>query len=488
MPIPIVDEPTSRQATFAIAGITLLAMGLRLFRIDAQSAWVDEAFTVHAAAGRWEDMMRILVGDFSHPPLHTMLVRWWFAPFEVSVLSARLLSALFGTLAVPALYWLGTLLFDRRTALIASFLLAISQLGIVYSQEARGYSLLLLLVIVAAGFFVRSFRAGGIRDFVCFVVVVSLLIYTHYYSIFAVAGLLIYALAFRGRSSIPMSWWAAASVATSVAYLPWLASGVIDSVIRNPENARVEGVLASLASPLYSLNWFNNGKIDGIREQAPLWTFPVGCLLFTAPAVWALWLGSQDRKTERQAEILLALLWFVPIGAVAALGLFRLVYDVRHVSFAVAAYYLLVARGMTLVSSTTLRGLLIAGIVGYWGVSFRATYFIPFKENYRDAFAALLSQARTGDCMVYGAPDGQSYGEWYWTSYHHGQTPPTVVPLAQLALRSDCRRLWLLWDGSFWKGGPLTYDAATATLGPSYVPGRKLAFLGVDLQLFVRQE
>src|SRR6478735_12328445 len=116
-------QPTARQATFAAAAITLVAMGLRLFRIDAQSAWFDEAFTIHAAAAPWDGMMRILVDDFAHPPLHTALVRWWFALFGVSVSGARLLSALFGTLAVPALYWLGTLLFDRRTALIASFLL-----------------------------------------------------------------------------------------------------------------------------------------------------------------------------------------------------------------------------------------------------------------------------------------------------------------------------------------------------------------------------
>ncbi len=481
-------EPTARQATFAMAGITLLAAGLRLFRIDAQSAWIDEAFTIHAAAGRWDDMMRILVGDFSHPPLHTIVVRWWFALFDVSVLGARLLSAMFGTLAVPALYWLGTLLFDRRTALIASFLLAISQLSIVYSQEARAYSLLLLLVIVAAGFFVRSFQTGRIRDFVWFVVVVSLLIYVHYYSIFAVAGLLMYALVFRGRASIPTSWWAAALVATIVAYLPWLTSGVIESVIQNPESARVEGVSASLASPLYSLNWFNNGKINGIREQAPLWTFPVGCLLFTAPAFWALWRRSPERKRERHAEILLALLWFVPVGAVAALGYFRLVYDVRHVSFAVAAYYLLVARGMTLVPSNLLRALLIAGIVGYWGVSFRSNYFVPFKENYRDAFGTLVSQAGAGDCTVYGAPDGRSYGEWYWTSYYHGQAPPTLIALDQAALRTDCRRIWVLWDRSFWKNGPLTYDAATAMIGPAYTPGQRWAFLRVDLQLFVRRQ
>jgi uncharacterized membrane protein len=481
----MVDDSTARRAMLALAGITLLATGLRLFRIDAQSAWVDEAFTIHAAAGRWDDMMGILIGDFNHPPLHTMLVRGWFALFDVSVLDARLLSAMFGTLAVPALYWLGTLLFDRRTALTAAFLLAISQLGIVYSQEARAYSLLLLLVIVATGLFVKSFPPGGLGPFVSFVVLVSLLLYTHYYSIFAVAALVTYALVVRGRPSIPASWWAVALVATIVAYLPWL-SGVVENLIHNPESARVEGVFASLASPLYSLNWFNNGKINGIREQAPLWTFPVGCLLFTVPAFWALLLRSPERKRERHAETLLALLWFVPIVAVAALGSLRLVYDVRHVSFAVAAYYLLVARGVTLIPSRTLRMLVMAGIVGYWGVSFRSTYFRPFKENYRDAFATLVSGARQGDCTVYGAPDGRSYAELYWTSYYHGQAPPTVVALEDAAARTDCVRLWLLWDRSFWKHGPLSYDAATATLGPAYEPGQKWSFLRVDLQLFVR--
>jgi len=293
---------------------------------------------------------------------------------------------------------------------------------------------------------------------------------------------------FRGRGSVPTSWWAAALVVTIVAYLPWLTSGVVESAIRNPDGARVTGLSAGLASPLYALNWFNNGKINGIREQAPLWTFPVGCLLFTAPALWALWQRSPERKRERHAEILLALGWFAVVGAVAALGFFRLVYDVRHVSCAIAAYYLLVARGVTLVPSNTLRALLIVAIIAYSSLSFRADYFVPFKENYRDAFGTLVSQAGAGDCTVYGAPNGRSDGELYWTSYYHGQAPPTLIALDQAALRTDCTRIWLLWDRSFWKDGPLTYDAATTTIGPAYEPGQKWSFLGVDLQLFVRSQ
>jgi hypothetical protein len=211
-------------------------------------------------------------------------------------------------------------------------------------------------------------------------------------------------------------------------------------------------------------------------------------VLFTAPAVWALWQRAPERKREARAEILLALLWLVPVGGVAALGIFRLVYDVRHVSFAIAAYYLLVARGLTLISSNSLRAVLMVAIVGYWGLSVRANYFMPFKENYRDAFATLVSQAAPGDCTVYGAPDGRSNADWYWTSYYHGQAPPTMIALGQAASRIDCARIWLLWDRSFWKAGALTYDAAAASIGPAYTPAQKWSFLSVDLQLFMRRK
>jgi uncharacterized membrane protein len=179
---------TSRTAesgsasNLAALGIVAAALALRLYRINAQSAWVDEAWTVHAAASPWPAMMRLLIDDFNHPPLHTMMVSWWFDLVHVGVLQARLLSAAFGTLAVAALYWVGREAFDRRVALIASALLAVSQLGIVYAQEARGYSLLLLLVVLMSGFYIRAFRHGRARDFVACAVAAVLAMYTHYYA------------------------------------------------------------------------------------------------------------------------------------------------------------------------------------------------------------------------------------------------------------------------------------------------------------------
>ena len=166
-----------------------------------------------------------------------MLVRWWFKVVGPGVVQARILSAIAATLAVPALYWLGTLLFDRRTAAIASGLLAASQLGIVYGQEARAYSLLLLLAIVLCALFVRAFRSGSPRDFAFLVVAASVMMYVHYYAAWAVAALLVFAVIFRRQSAIPAVWWAAGLAVMLVAYMPWLTSGVIASAIGNPRGA-----------------------------------------------------------------------------------------------------------------------------------------------------------------------------------------------------------------------------------------------------------
>jgi len=429
-------------------------------------------------------MLQILIDDFNHPPLHSVLVHWWFNLFGVGVPQARVLSAIFGTLAVAALYWLGVLLFDRRTALFASLLLAVSQLGIIYSQEARAYSLLLFLFIVATAFFVRAFRSGNIRDFALFVVAAALMLYTHYYAVFALAGLLAYATVFRRGSMIRASWWIAALVIVTVAYLPWLTSGVVESAVRNPRGAVNNLLFARPASPLYALNWFNNGKVAGVRDQAPWWTFPLGCALFTAPALIALWSrGTLDR--ERRSVSLLALLTVVPVLGVLSLGVLHIIYDIRHVSFAVAPYYLLVARGITVVSPTSVRRLLVAGILGYSALSFRADYFIPYKENYRDPMKVLATQSRAGDCSIFGAPESKSSAALYWDAYYYGQAPPTPIRLDQPSSGSECKRVWLVWDKTWWQSDAQMHAALREKMANAYQPGPQWSFTGMDVQLYL---
>ena len=63
-----------------------------------------------------------------------------------SALALRSFSAVCGVAAVIAVMAAAASLFDRRTALLAGALIASSSFAIWYSQEARPYSLMLLLV------------------------------------------------------------------------------------------------------------------------------------------------------------------------------------------------------------------------------------------------------------------------------------------------------------------------------------------------------
>ena len=78
-----------------------------------------------------------MVKDVVHPPLHYYLLHEWFRWFGFGTLQGRLLSVVFGTLAIPADYGLAKLLFDLETARVSALLLAVSQLSIQNIRRKR---------------------------------------------------------------------------------------------------------------------------------------------------------------------------------------------------------------------------------------------------------------------------------------------------------------------------------------------------------------
>jgi 4-amino-4-deoxy-L-arabinose transferase-like glycosyltransferase len=121
----------------AVALLTLLALGLRLFHIGAWSFWPDEVFSFGLKSDGFNDSLlrRSLATD-----LIRLAVEW----LGRSEWSARLVPALVGVAAVPLLYLLLRRCMARPGALAAAFLLALSPWHIYWSQNARFYTLLFL--------------------------------------------------------------------------------------------------------------------------------------------------------------------------------------------------------------------------------------------------------------------------------------------------------------------------------------------------------
>ncbi len=129
-----------------LAGVTLLAALLRIYRLDGQSLWVDEILTWRqvrpdAHLVFWQQIRDAIQGPL-YPALLWPVVRWQPDAFWM-----RLPAAVAGVLTVPALGLFATRMFDRRTGLLAALYLALDPFHIWYSQEARGYSLLMLFVV-----------------------------------------------------------------------------------------------------------------------------------------------------------------------------------------------------------------------------------------------------------------------------------------------------------------------------------------------------
>jgi len=169
-----------RGGLWVVLGIATLLRCTGLVRRDF---WYDEAFTGVAIQQSWHNMM-VILGNDVHPPLYYILVKVFAMPFNYSVFGIRLFSAVFGVLAVWAVYRLAKELFSATVAWYAALLTTISPFAIQYSQEARMYSLLATLIVLAAYYFVLGLKTQQSKYFVWWGIFTGLSFLTHYISIF----------------------------------------------------------------------------------------------------------------------------------------------------------------------------------------------------------------------------------------------------------------------------------------------------------------
>jgi 4-amino-4-deoxy-L-arabinose transferase-like glycosyltransferase len=171
-----------RRAT-ALPLLLLLLGGtaLRLYRLEANSLWVDEFATLRIASLPLSRILAENVGNSSfEPPLFFWLMHAIVRAFGASELAMRLPSAIAGLLTIPAVWWLVRELGgERRLALLSAALVALNPLHLWYSQEARPYALLMLFATLAAACLARGFRRSTRGAWVGFAGWTLLAVFTH---------------------------------------------------------------------------------------------------------------------------------------------------------------------------------------------------------------------------------------------------------------------------------------------------------------------
>jgi mannosyltransferase len=202
---------------FAVIACCLAAV-LSLLFLDAKSFWLDEAESVNFADPS-RHLGQVGLADGGNFALYYLLLHVWLR-FGSSDAYVRILSVIPAVIAVACIYILGRRLFGTRAGTIAAFALALNPFFIAYAQEARGYSLLLLLSIISTLFFVRLVQQRGSRlDVLLYVIASVLMVYTHLLGIFVLAAHAV-ALLFFDKHLVPWRTIALAAVSIAVLLVP----------------------------------------------------------------------------------------------------------------------------------------------------------------------------------------------------------------------------------------------------------------------------
>ena len=126
--------------------IVFLGFVLRTYNLGKESFWVDEAYSVHETQFSLD---RIKFGTDANPPLYYYLLYFWNKLVGITEFNVRMLSVIFGTASIWFLYLLGKNVFNDEVGLYAALMLAVSPIHILYSQEARNYSLLFMFSLIS---------------------------------------------------------------------------------------------------------------------------------------------------------------------------------------------------------------------------------------------------------------------------------------------------------------------------------------------------
>lgn len=170
-----------------LLAIFLLGLFLRIHNLGGESVWYDEAVSVAASKlGFLEQIRWSLASSDNNPPLYYAFLRVWVLLFGDSEFAVRFPSAIFGSISILLIYIVCSQLFNRKAALFAALILAVSVFHIKFSQEGRVYTLSAFLALLSYYFFLKSATERTVINSTGYVVSSALLIYAHYYGLFII--------------------------------------------------------------------------------------------------------------------------------------------------------------------------------------------------------------------------------------------------------------------------------------------------------------
>jgi mannosyltransferase len=430
-----------------LALLTVLGGLMRRYHLGQQGLWFDEADIVIRARQPLSALLRNFVNPGENGPLYTLGLAGWIKLLGASEVAVRLPAAIAGTLAIPAMYGLGRTLRGPRLGLIAAALLTVSPYAHWYAQDAKMYSLLVLLTIVTTWLLVAAVRRGG-PLWVAYGVVAATTLGVHATFLLVLAAhALIAIVIWRAGYGVRPERRQARLVAflVGLAALPLLVWGVIFAIQNGPTWQVKATPWAILQRMLVEFSVTHHAN-----SSTQLW----GALLYAALAALGViltWKGNGvSPSPSAQGAIPLPRLSLLVIGAITVvpgllfilLSLRRAIFEDRYLIVALPGFLLLVALGIDRLCRWRL-GWLLAAVAGaaVLLVVWEPLHDVNFstasqKEDWREAYRTLAEHARVGDGVVIYPGYLRTTYDYYALQFPALRGLPVVTP-PSLASRND---------------------------------------------------
>ena len=170
--------------------LVVLGAIFRFYKIDFQSAWLDEIHTLNEADPQKslsEVYQSLLIAE-PHPPLYFFLLHIIFQIFGYTMFVARSFSAILGVAGIFSIYFLGKEFINKKVGLYAAILVVVNYFHLYYSQDARMYSLMFLTATMSFIFLIRFIKVPTYKSAILFGLFSTLMIYSHFFALFVLVS------------------------------------------------------------------------------------------------------------------------------------------------------------------------------------------------------------------------------------------------------------------------------------------------------------
>ncbi|MBN1136457.1 MAG: glycosyltransferase family 39 protein [Anaerolineae bacterium] len=415
---------------WVMVAILLLAFGLRLYRLGAESLWYDETVSVHLAAKSLPALIAHTAGDI-HPPGYYVLLHVWIRLAGRSDFAAAFPSLFFGVLLVALAYRLAVRFFGPEAGLLAAFLVTVSPYNLWYSQEVRMYTLaatlgMCLLEAILPLLAARPAILPSWHRLAAYAVCAALGLWVLYYFAFLLAAVNLVVFAWwlinarrhgGDAGALGGRWlvrWLLAQAVALLLYAPWLPVAWRQATQPPVPPWRSFTALGDLLVQTWSALGLGQSA-----QPTAVWAWPVLLLL---AILFGLGLFYRPRQAGRASWAgvpwFLAGYVFAPVLLIGLASLITPLYHVRYGFTYSTPFYIILGAGLVAAGRRWRPALWLglAAVVVAAGLSIHAYHTDPryASDDHRAAARLIEERWRPGDAILVNAGYAYTALLTYW--------------------------------------------------------------------------